>query len=128
MADRMGPAYFGTVAVFAFLTAAVVIFAAGYYSSVGLLLWQVAFIAGPTFVPLALLSRRGAFMKVSRIAIALLISAGWAFVVYVDTRPYTGGGASFALLFGWFGCAIATLAATVVRAIDNTRRRSSSKF
>lgn len=125
MSDCMGAAYFGAVAIFALLTAAVVIVAAGYFTSTGLLFWQVAFIAGPTFLPLALLSRRGSFVKVSRVAVALFITAGWAFVVYVDTRPYTGGGASFALLFGWFGCAIATLATTVIVAIDNVRRRSS---
>ena len=124
MSDRFDPAYFAAIAIFALLTAAAVIAGAGYYESLGLLIMQIVFIAGPTFVPLAILSRRGAVLTASRVALALFITAGWAYVVYVDTRPYTGGGASFALLLGWFTCFIAGIIATIILAIDSWRRRS----
>ena len=81
---------------FGLLTAAVVITLAGYYESPRLLLFQIALIAGPTIVPLMPLPRDGPAMVPGWVAVALLMSAGWAYVIYIDTRPYTGGGASFA--------------------------------
>ena len=124
MNDRFDPAYFSAIAIFAVLTATAVIASAGYYETPSLLFMQIVFIAVPTFVPLALLSRRGSVVTASRVALALFITAGWAYVVYLDTRPYTGGGASFALLIGWFTCFIAGIIATIILAIDSWRSRS----
>lgn len=124
MSDRFDPGYFSAIAIFALLTAAAVIVGAGYYESPLLLLMQVVFIAGPTFVPLAILSRRGAGLTASRVALALFITAGWAYVVYVDTRPYTGGGASFALLVGWFTCFVAGFLAAAILALHSWFNRS----
>lgn len=123
MSNRLDLEYVAVIAIFALLTAATVIAVAGYYVSPQKLVTQIIFIAGPTFVPLALLSRRGSVLTASRVALALFITAGWAYVVYVDTRLYTGGGASFALLIGWFTCFIAVIIATIILAIDSWRRR-----
>jgi len=54
---------------------------------------------------------------VSWLVIAAVLIAGWSYVVYVDTRPYEGGGASFALLFGWLTCFVAFVVAALVRGV-----------
>lgn len=109
---------------FGLLTAAVVITLAGYYESPRLLLFQIALIAGPTIVPLMPLPRDGPAMVPGWVAVALLMSAGWAYVIYIDTQPYTGGGASFALLLGWFTCFVAGIVAVIISAVDSWRRRT----
>ncbi|OWK31868.1 hypothetical protein [Sphingomonas mucosissima] len=98
---------------YALATAAAVIVIAGYYESAGLLVTQIALIAGPTLVPFLIL--RGRSTRASWVVIALMTAAGWACTVYTDTRPYEGGGASFAVFFGWFGCLVASVVAVVAR-------------
>ena len=106
---------------YALAIAVAVIIGAGYYESAGLLVSQIALIAGPTVVPFLIL--RGRPTRASRFVIALLTAAGWACTVYIDTRPHEGGGASFAVFFGWFGCLVAGVAAIVARLAARFRER-----
>ena len=99
---------------FAVLTAIAVVLLGGYYESPLLFVLQIAVVAGPTFLPLALLPKCGWSALVGWAALALLMLGGWGYVVYLDTRPYAGGGASFAVLFGWFTCFIAGVIAGVI--------------
>ena len=101
-------------ATFAILVAVAVIIMAGYYESPQLLIFQLVMIAGPTFAAFLPLPKVVRTAVIYWLAIAALLIAGWGYVVYIDTRPYLGGGASFALLFGWFTCVIGiVLAATI---------------
>ena len=122
MKDRDTKRHLIASAAFAFLLAVTVIVMAGYYESPLLLIAQLLLIAGPTFAAFLPLPRVGQTAIVSWLVIAAVLIAGWGYVVYIDTRPYQGGGASFALLFGWFTCVIGTLLASVVRLLH---RRSS---
>ena len=99
---------------FSLALAATVIAVAGYYESAGLLVAQVLFIAGPTVVPFLALPKKGIVGLGSWVFTASLLVAGWSYVAYVDTRPYTGGGASFAVLFGWFTCFVAIILAALI--------------
>ena len=101
-------------AAFASVVAVTVIALAGYYESPSLLIGQLILLAGPTFTAFLPLPKVGRTAVISWLVISALLIAGWGYVVYIDTRPYQGGGASFALLFGWFTCVIGTvLAATI---------------
>ena len=104
---------------FSLTLAAIVIAVAGYYESAGLLVGQLLFVAGPTVVPFLVLPKRGIVGLGGWLFTAVLLVAGWSYVVYVDTRPYTGGGASFALLFGWFTCFVAVVVATAIRVLHS---------
>ena len=97
-----------------FFLAAAVIALGGYYEGPGLLIAQVAFIVGPSLAPFLVLPKQGRLKLGAWIFIALLLTAGWSYVIYVDTRPYSGGGASFAVLFGWFTCFVAFILALLV--------------
>jgi hypothetical protein len=101
----------------ALIMAAAVIAAAGYYEGPNLLFGQLVAIAGPTAVPLIVLPNRGRIAAAGWLGIAPLLICAWSYVVYVDTRPYQGGGASFAVLIGWFACFIATGIAVLVRVL-----------
>ena len=111
-------------AAVALFTAAAVVILGSYYESPLLLVFQIALIAGPTFIPLALLPRGGAGMAAYWVALALIMLVGWGYVVHLDTRPYIGGGASFAMLFGWFTCFVAGLIAAAISALDSWFSRS----
>lgn len=108
-------------AAYALATAAAVIVIAGYFESAGLLVTQIALIAGPTLVPFLIV--RGRPTRANWVVIALLTAAGWSWTIYTDTRPYEGGGASFAVLFGWFGCLVASVVAIVARRAARVRER-----
>ena len=114
---KPGIAYQLASMMFALLLTTAVIVLAGYYESLGLLLMQILFIAGPTAVPLLILPKRGWIALVSWLVIASLMTVGWSYVVYIDTRPYQGGGATFAVLLGWFTCLVAFLVASLVAAL-----------
>jgi hypothetical protein len=111
-------------ATVALVTALAVIILGGYYESPLLLALQIALIAGPTFLPLALLPRGGPAIATSWVVLSLIMLMGWGYVVHVDTRPYTGGGASFAILFGWFACFIAGILAATIMALVSWFSRS----
>jgi FtsH-binding integral membrane protein len=113
--------FVGRAAAYALATAAVVIAVAGYYESAGLLVSQIALIAGPTLVPFLILCGRPS--QANWAVLALLTAAGWVWTVYIDTRPYEGGGASFAVFFGWFGCLVASVVAIVTRLAARVRER-----
>lgn len=113
--------FVGRAAAYALATAAVVIVVGGYYESAGLLVSQIALIAGPTLVPFLIVCGRPS--RANWVILALLTAAGWAWTVYTDTRPYQGGGASFAVFFGWFGCLIASVVAIVARLAARIRER-----
>ena len=113
--------FVGRAAAYALATAAVVIAFAGYYESAGLLVSQIALIAGPTLVPFLILCGRPS--RANWAVVALLSAAGWAWTVYTDTRPYEDGGASFAVFFGWFGCLVASVVAIVARLAARVRER-----
>ncbi|OWK31388.1 hypothetical protein SPDO_13970 [Sphingomonas dokdonensis] len=113
--------FVGWAAAYALATAAVVIAVAGYFENAGLLVSQVALIAGPTLVPFLILCGRPT--RAGWVVLALLTAAGWAWTVYTDTRPYQGGGASFAVFFGWFGCLVASVVAGVARLAARIRKR-----
>ena len=49
--------------------------------------------------------------------VATLLVAAWGYVVFVDTRPDQGGGATFAVFIGWFGCALASAIAIIANLI-----------
>ena len=123
MSSSFGRPSLAVSSVFALLTAAAVILLAGYYETPGLLIAQIAFIAAPTFIPLALLRKGGRVMTASWIGVALMMSAGWGYVVYLDTRPYTGGGASFAMLVGWAACCVAGVIAVFMSGLEAWLRR-----
>ena len=99
---------------FSIALAAIVIAVADYYESPGLLVAQVLLIAGPTVVPFLVLPKEGFVGFASWLFIACLLVVGWSYVAYVDTRPYIGGGASFATLFGWFACFVALVLAALI--------------
>lgn len=113
--------FVGRAAAYALATAVVVIAAARYYESAGLLVSQIALIAGPTLVPFLILCGRPT--RAGWVVLALLTASGWACTVYADTRPYEGGGASFAVFFGWFGCLVASVVAIVARLAARVRER-----
>lgn len=114
MRDRETRPHLIASATFAILVAVTVVIVAGYYESPLLLIFQLLLIAGPTYVAFLPLPKVGQRKVIYWLVIAALLIAGWGYVVYVDTRPYQGGGASFALLFGWFTCVVGTvLAATI---------------
>src|SRR3546814_14297575 len=48
------------------------------------------------------------------LVVALMVVGGWARVVYIDTRPYEGGGATFSFLLGWAACTLAFLMAVLL--------------
>jgi hypothetical protein len=110
-------------AIFSLLVAATVIVLGGYYESPTLLLMQIVLIAGPTFLPFLALPKEGRFVVACWVLIAAMLMAGWSYVVYVDTRPYTGGGASFAVLFGWFTCLVAVMIAVILLLFSQFGRR-----
>lgn len=112
-------------AVFVLLLTAAVIVTAGYYERPALLINQVAFIAGPSFVPFALLSAGKVRGTTVWLAFAVLLSIAWGYVASVDSRPYQGGGASFAVFAGWAGCVLASLAALLAVAVDRLIRGMS---
>jgi len=103
--------------IFSLTLAALVIAIGNYYAGPSLLLPQIVFVAGPTLVPLLILPRTGKPALAAWIFIAVLLVGGWSYVVYVDTRPYTGGGASFAWLIGWFACFVALILAASLSAV-----------
>ena len=103
-------------AAFALTLSFVVVLLAGYYESPGLLPFQLLSIAGPTVLPLLILSGPGRLALLGWLLAACLLAVGWSYVIYIDTRPYEGGGASFALLAGWFTCFVAFAFAALVRA------------
>ena len=97
---------------FSLALAVTVIAAAGYYERPSLLPAQLLLIAVPSLLPLALLSM-AKHHRLVWIACVALIAGSWSYVVYVDTRPYTGGGASLACVIGWMGCAMALVFAAI---------------
>ena len=122
MKDRDANRHLIASVAFAILVAVTVIVAAGYYESPLLLVTQLLFIAGPTLGAFLPLPKLGRAAVIAWLVIAALLIAGWGYVVYVDTRPYKGGGASLALLFGWFTCMIATLLALAIRFLHRSHR------
>ena len=103
---------------YALAVSTLVILLAGYYQS-GALVEQVALIAIPTFAPFLILALFGRCNRPVLLTVAAVVGLGWIFTVYVDTRPYTGGGASFAVFFGWLSsliaCAVALVAGIALR-------------
>jgi hypothetical protein len=106
-------------AVFAVVLSVLVIVVADYYESRIALLFQILLIGGPTLAAFMVLPKSGILGIIGWIVIASLVTAGWAHVAYIDTRPYTGGGASLAPLFGWFTCFVAFVIAALIRALDS---------
>ena len=115
-----GSRYIGASAAFSLALTAIVIISPGYYESPGLLMMmQIAFIFCPAMLPFLVLlgaSRR----KIPAVTCAALLVLGWVYVVYVDTRQYEGGGASFAILFGWAASVASAILAAVLVAASHT--------
>lgn len=103
---------------FALILAATVIWLAGYYEGPIFWFWQMLFIGGQTFAPFLFLPQRGRFAVRGWFLVAIIVTAGWSLVVYADTRPYEGGGASMAGILGMFACFVAGLIAAIISAIQ----------
>lgn len=97
----------------------------GYYTGLELLGRQLLLIAGPTFLPFLFLAARRRTGWLAWAAVAAPLVAGWSYVVYVDTRPYAGGGASFAALLGWLACLLALAVALLIVLASAVRARLS---
>lgn len=110
-------------AIFAALLTAAVILFADYYESPEGLVMQIALIAGPSFLPFSALASGKDPPRWMLAVVTAVIAAGWALVVYEDTRPYTGGGASMAVLFGWMTCIVAVLLALLLVGVNGAIRR-----
>ncbi|MDP1028267.1 hypothetical protein Q5H91_13665 [Sphingomonas sp. KR1UV-12] len=97
--------------------------ACGYYRNAATLPMQLAFIAGPIALPLIVASlapsRRTSVWSVT----AAILAVGWVYVVYCDTRLDPGGGASFAVIVGWFAAVIALAVALLLTLALAARRR-----
>jgi hypothetical protein len=119
--------YLSASATFAIILAGVVIVLAGYYESPGLLVGQVLAIALPAFAPFAFLGAAKVRSGWVTAVVASMVIGGWARVVWIDTRPCDGGGATMALLVGWAACTLAFLMAAVLAIVwDAQRERRSS--
>src|SRR3546814_18510745 len=95
-----------------------------FRSSPGLVA-QMVMIALPTFAPFAFLGAALVRNGWITLVVALMVVGGWARVVYIDTRPYEGGGATFSFLLGWAACTLAFLLAVLLAVAWYVRRRSS---
>src|SRR3546814_9616808 len=82
-------------------------------------------IALPTFSPFAFLGAALVRNGWITLVVALMVVGGWARVVYIDTRPYEGGGATFSFLLGWAACTLAFLMAVLLAIAWDARRRST---
>src|SRR3546814_13271225 len=82
-------------------------------------------IALPTFSPFAFLGAALVRNGWITLVVALMVVGGWARVVYIDTRPYEGGGATFSFLLGWAACTLAFLMAVLLAIEWDARRRST---
>lgn len=110
-------AYMTQSLIFVLVLAAVVITVAGYYARPSQLINQIALIAGPSLLPFAILETGGARGRGVWCVFAALLVIAWGYVAYVDSRPYQGGGASFAVFAGWLGSAFACLMAVLFLAL-----------
>lgn len=63
----------------------------------------------PTLLPFLVLAAQRQTPKAAIAIVAAPLVLGWAYVIYVDSRPYVGGGASMAVMLGWAACALSTL-------------------
>ena len=107
---------------FALALAEAVIWLAGYYEGPVLWLFQTLWLGGLTFAPFLFLPRRGRLAVWGWFLTAIIVTAGWSLVVYADTRPYEGGGASLAGVFGFFACFVAGVIAAIISVIDRRTR------
>ena len=107
--------------VFTLVATLVVILIAGYSDSLMSLGAMMPMIAGPIMLPFLILTFRRYTSLTAWIAIAASLTIGWGFVAYVDSRPYEGGGASFAILFGWFASALTILLAGIIAIVGSER-------
>lgn len=99
---------------FAFVATIAVIALAGYYSTLSLLVSsQLPLIFLPTLVPFLVVAAQRLTSKAALAVVAAPMALGWAAVIVIDSRPYTGGGASMAVLLGWAACAVSVLLAGV---------------
>lgn len=104
------------------MLAATVIAAADYYVNPILLVGQMLAIGLPSYAPFAVLALARVRSAWANLLIADVILLGWWRVVYIDTRPYEGGGASFAILVGWAACALALVSAALFGVARDMRR------
>lgn len=117
--------YLAVTAIVSLVAALVLIFGIGYYESLELLLFQIPAMALPIFVPLALLASTERPRAWGVTLVGAIIAVGWGYMAYVDSQPYQGGGASFAIFFGWAASLLAAVVATLV-VIVTTRRAQPS--
>lgn len=114
--SRSSRRYLAASALFAAVLAAAVIASAGYYVNPVLLVGQMLGIGLPSYAPFVVLALARVRNAWATLLIAGIILLGWSRVVYIDTRPYEGGGASFAILVGWAACALALVLAALLAA------------
>jgi hypothetical protein len=119
--SRFSRGYLLVSALFTIALAAAVIVAAGYYVNPFLLVGQILGIGLPSYAPFAILALARLKSAWATLPIAGIILFGWARVVYIDTRPYEGGGASFAILVGWAACVLAMVLAVLFAAVRDMR-------
>ena len=103
------------------MTIAVIVFAGFYYNLALLVLGQVPLIFLPTLLPFLVLAARSPVSPVAVALVAAPLVLGWAYVIYVESQPYAGGGASMAVLMGWAACFVSTLLAALVAPLLTTR-------
>lgn len=109
-------------AIYALVLSAVVIALAGYYDGLGLLPTQIVYIAGSSYVPFFAFARLRRTGLIEWLFVGIALAITWGYVIYLDTRPYEGGGATMNPILGWFSSALISLVPLGIRVVSRLRQ------